>query len=52
MSGLMRPDPGGQYLLKYVNLLAAKFRDFRGFELPSMSIMLHLDRAPGRPVKL
>jgi len=47
MSSPVGSMPGGQNLLKFVSFSAAKFRMLRGFELPSLSIMLHLDMAPG-----
>lgn len=45
------PVPGGQDLLEFINFLASELQELRGFELATMAIMLHLDRAPGRVLR-
>ena len=49
MSGHPGPVPGGKDLLEFVNSVAAELHELhvlRGFELATMSILLHLDRSP------
>lgn len=48
MKGHLEPVPGGQDLLEFINFVACELHELRGFELPTMAILLHLDRAPGR----
>jgi hypothetical protein len=51
MKVYMEPVPGGHDLLEFVNYLASELEDLRGFELPTIALLLHLDRTPGRQLR-
>jgi hypothetical protein len=51
MSGCLESKHGGQKLLEFINFLSSELYELRGFELPSVAIMLNLDNAPGRKLR-